>query len=191
MALDLAKDGIRVNCACPGWVETPLVKDWFGQQAQPAAAREYIFGRHPLGKAHGFDLVLPLQTGHRWVLIGDQNQLSPYRFNDFKKALASLDDVVESLFRLPTRAGGLVDMELVHKWRLLSDEEKAGCSDRWISWLPVFARLHRACDEASPTSAGHGESDRGGAGHDALAATSNAPHNSGTYFGGILCNQQI
>ena len=50
MALDFAKDGIRVNCICPGWVETPLVKDWFSQQADPQAAKRYIFGRHPLGR---------------------------------------------------------------------------------------------------------------------------------------------
>jgi len=50
MALDFAKDGIRVNCKCPGWVETPLVKDWFGQQPDPTAAKEYIYGRHPLGR---------------------------------------------------------------------------------------------------------------------------------------------
>ena len=25
------------------------------------------------GKAHGFDLALPLQAGHRWLLIGDHN----------------------------------------------------------------------------------------------------------------------
>jgi hypothetical protein len=42
------------------------------------------------GKAHGFDLVLPLQTGHRWVLIGDQNQLPPYRYQDFRKGLVRL-----------------------------------------------------------------------------------------------------
>jgi len=50
MALDFANDGIRVNCICPGWVETPLVEDWFSQQADPAAAKEYIYGRHPLGR---------------------------------------------------------------------------------------------------------------------------------------------
>jgi len=32
MALDFAKDRIRVNCICPGWIETPLVADWFSQQ---------------------------------------------------------------------------------------------------------------------------------------------------------------
>jgi L-fucose dehydrogenase len=50
MALDLAPDGIRVNCICPGWVATPLVEDWFGQQPDPAAARQYIYGVHPLGR---------------------------------------------------------------------------------------------------------------------------------------------
>ena len=50
MALDFAKDGIRVNCVCPGWVETPLVEGWFGQQPDPTAAKAYIYGRHPLGR---------------------------------------------------------------------------------------------------------------------------------------------
>jgi len=50
MALDFAKDGIRVNVICPGWIQTPLVKDWFSQQKDPEAARKYIFGQHPLGR---------------------------------------------------------------------------------------------------------------------------------------------
>lgn len=50
MALDFAKDGIRVNVICPGWIQTPLVEDWFGQQPDPAAARQYIYGQHPVGR---------------------------------------------------------------------------------------------------------------------------------------------
>lgn len=50
MALDYAKDGIRVNCICPGWVETPLVEDWFNQQKDPQKARAYIYSVHPLGR---------------------------------------------------------------------------------------------------------------------------------------------
>lgn len=50
MAIDFAKDGIRVNVICPGWIETPLVEDWFSQQKDPAASRKYIFGQHPVGR---------------------------------------------------------------------------------------------------------------------------------------------
>jgi len=50
MALDFAKDGIRVNVICPGWIQTPLVDDWFSQQDDEKAAREYIFNAHPLGR---------------------------------------------------------------------------------------------------------------------------------------------
>ena len=50
MALDFAKDGIRVNCICPGWVHTPLVEDWFSQQKDPQKAREYIYSVHPLNR---------------------------------------------------------------------------------------------------------------------------------------------
>jgi len=50
LALDLAPDGVRVNCICPGWVTTPLVEDWFSQQPDPEEARRYIYSIHPLGR---------------------------------------------------------------------------------------------------------------------------------------------
>lgn len=50
MAIDLAQYGIRVNVICPGWVQTPLVEDWFGQQEDPGAARKYIYSQHPLNR---------------------------------------------------------------------------------------------------------------------------------------------
>ena len=50
MALDFAPDSVRVNVICPGWIQTPLVEDWFSQQKDPEAARKYIFGQHPLGR---------------------------------------------------------------------------------------------------------------------------------------------
>ncbi|MDK1031715.1 MAG: SDR family NAD(P)-dependent oxidoreductase, partial [Planctomycetia bacterium] len=50
MAIDFAPHGIRVNVICPGWIQTPLVEDWFGQQKDPDASREYIYSQHPLGR---------------------------------------------------------------------------------------------------------------------------------------------
>lgn len=50
MAIDLAPDGIRVNVICPGWIQTPLVDDWFSQQDDPEKWRRYVFKQHPLGR---------------------------------------------------------------------------------------------------------------------------------------------
>jgi hypothetical protein len=94
------------------------------------------------GKAHGFDLVLPLQTGHRWLLIGDQNQLSPYRYNDFERALRDPDKMIDALSNLPGRAGGLVDSEFVNRWSTYPAEEQAARRDLWKRWLRLFANLY-------------------------------------------------
>ena len=50
MAIDFAPFGVRVNVICPGWIQTPLVEDWFSQQKDPEAARKYIFSQHPAGR---------------------------------------------------------------------------------------------------------------------------------------------
>ena len=50
MAIDLAPYHIRVNAICPGWIQTPLVDDWFSQQEDEEAARKYIFAAHPIGR---------------------------------------------------------------------------------------------------------------------------------------------
>ena len=46
MAVDLKPHGIRVNCVCPGVIDTPLVTKWL---ATPGT-REGVVARHPLGR---------------------------------------------------------------------------------------------------------------------------------------------
>ena len=50
MALDGAAQGIRANCVCPGFVETPMVQEYFDAQEDPAASREAVNAAHPLGR---------------------------------------------------------------------------------------------------------------------------------------------
>lgn len=50
MALDLAPESIRVNCICPGIVETELVADFIRNAPDPELARKRRTDLHPLGR---------------------------------------------------------------------------------------------------------------------------------------------
>lgn len=48
MAIDHGKDGIRVNCICPGYIDTGLASEYFEIQSDPAAARKAAGYLHAL-----------------------------------------------------------------------------------------------------------------------------------------------
>jgi len=50
MAADLVDDGIRVNCVCPGTVDTPWVGRLLDAAPDPAAARANLVARQPIGR---------------------------------------------------------------------------------------------------------------------------------------------
>lgn len=50
LALDLAEDGIRVNCVCPGITDTPMFRFHVSQTADPEKTLRERRGRVPLGR---------------------------------------------------------------------------------------------------------------------------------------------
>jgi len=57
MASDYVKEGIRVNCVNPGTTDTPWVERLLSQSKDPAAEREYLERRQPLGRLVSADEV--------------------------------------------------------------------------------------------------------------------------------------
>jgi len=50
MAVDHVGDGVRVNCVCPGTVDTPWVARLLDASGDAAAARESLAARQPMGR---------------------------------------------------------------------------------------------------------------------------------------------
>lgn len=50
MAIDHGKDGVRVNCICPGYIDAGLAEGYFQAQPDPAAARVEAGRLHALGR---------------------------------------------------------------------------------------------------------------------------------------------
>src|SRR5579884_2138026 len=50
MAVDFATRGIRVNCVCPGTVDTPMVQATIAQDHNPDRLRKVLAGMHPIGR---------------------------------------------------------------------------------------------------------------------------------------------
>ncbi|MGV9292788.1 AAA domain-containing protein [Amycolatopsis sp. NPDC003676] len=101
------------------------------------------------GKAHGFELALPLFLGHQWLLIGDPKQLSPYRIEDYEKALSDLDATVAA-FEALDRPGRLLDRELLQLWRERTPEQRSDFGEYCRVWVRVFEHFHKLCAYHEP-----------------------------------------
>jgi len=63
MAIDYARHGIRVNCICPGFIDTPLLAEVMGNP-EMAAVRERVIDAHMLGR-----LGRPVEIAHAALFL--------------------------------------------------------------------------------------------------------------------------
>jgi serine/threonine protein kinase len=103
------------------------------------------------GKTHGFDLALPLQAGHRWLLLGDHKQLRPFLYKEFADCFNRLkgDDagVIDILNELKSKQGNarLIDIEWL-KAKFDSDSSWTKSFPNFArSWLASFATIFEQC----------------------------------------------
>jgi len=96
------------------------------------------------GKTHGFDLALPLQAGHRWLLLGDHKQLRPFLYDEFSACLDQLQGndknkgAIEILDELSKNGNSnLVDVTWI-KEKIKNGEEKE--DENWINGFQNYAR---------------------------------------------------
>jgi meso-butanediol dehydrogenase/(S,S)-butanediol dehydrogenase/diacetyl reductase len=57
MALDYARDGIRVNAVCPAGSWTPMLRKWADEQPDPAGIARYLDEIHALGYCPAGDVI--------------------------------------------------------------------------------------------------------------------------------------
>ena len=50
VAIEYVEQGVRVNCLCPGTVDSPWVGRLLGQADDPGAARAALVARQPMGR---------------------------------------------------------------------------------------------------------------------------------------------
>jgi hypothetical protein len=101
------------------------------------------------GKAHGFDLALPLQAGHRWLLIGDHLQLPPYREREYREGFAALEEVITALESLPEMRSSLLDIEWIRTvWNEMDPDERNSFKSLGLTWLRTFKRIFELCSRA-------------------------------------------
>lgn len=100
------------------------------------------------GKTHGFDLALPLQAGHRWLLLGDHKQLRPFLYEEFAACFNQLGgedgtggviSILDELGRKPGN-GRLIDIEWL--------KEKIDADANWAKSFPNYAQRWLASFES-------------------------------------------
>lgn len=100
------------------------------------------------GRAHGFDLALPMQAGHRWMLLGDQAQLTPYRHKFFDDCVKNINETIKALESLTAGGSGLIDRNNLSRISGRLEEDPEAVRKEADIFLKMFERLHKVLSKA-------------------------------------------
>lgn len=99
------------------------------------------------GKAHGFDLAQALQASHRILLMGDQDQLPPYNFEQFEMLFRDPPRILNALKVGGQYAPGLVDRVFMNFDPEDHNQFTEKCAD-WLNMVQFFADLFGRCERS-------------------------------------------
>lgn len=68
MALDHVRDGIRINCICPGTIDTPWVQKRLAESNDPITTKQQLIDRQPMGR-----LGLPDEIAHAALYLASDD----------------------------------------------------------------------------------------------------------------------
>ena len=68
LAVELAPEGIRVNCICPGAVDTPLLHEWAGSLPDPEQGFREVQAMHALGR-----IATPEEIGRAALFLASED----------------------------------------------------------------------------------------------------------------------
>lgn len=100
------------------------------------------------GKIHGFELALPMQAGHRWLLIGDHVQLAPYRYQDYYDGIQNLQSAIDALVSLPNPGRNASEWEWLRSWEERNSTEIEMFKEYAQKWIKTFEQIHYLSSQA-------------------------------------------
>jgi KaiC/GvpD/RAD55 family RecA-like ATPase len=109
------------------------------------------------GRVHAYDLALPLNAGHRWLLLGDHKQLPPYRDKDFIEILKNISELADFLGTLSGRDQRYKDIDWIKTWESRgTGDESDRSSKRYfeafaLSWLLSFKKIFESSNHHGKT----------------------------------------
>ena len=99
------------------------------------------------GRAHGFDLAMPLQASHRVLLIGDQQQLPAFNLEVLDALLGDHERVLAALYHGMRYAPTLIERYFVTAASTDLERFRNDCAE-WRTLLPFFKTVFHRCELA-------------------------------------------